>query len=354
MSNSWSISKRFGFLVVVLVIAGIFYLVRPLIGPLLLSAVLAYILNPIAYLLDIKLRLPHKFAIWLTFLLFISVVVVTPVLLTPILVEQVTTLNISVADIEAKLGISLDQNISLLFVEIPLGELVSTMESNTTALLQPERLFRVIRETTTNVALLLMVLVTTYYLLLDWDKLRNWLINLAPPSHQEEIKQLYEEIALVWQAYLRGQLRLMGIIAIVTSVASLAIGLPGAVALGLTAGLLDAVPSVGPAAAMIVAAAVAWFQGSTFLPVSDSVFALITIGVYGLIQLLENIYFRPRIMKVALQLHPAIVIVGIVMSLSLAGVLVTLIIIPLISTVFVIARYIYARVAPHPELVEAL
>ena len=97
----------------------------------------------------------------------------------------------------------------------------------------------------------------------------------------------------------------MFVVGLITGILLAIVGMPAAAALGVLTGVLDAIMSIGPALAMIVAALVAWFQGSTYLPVSDGVFVLIILGVYAAVQALENVWLRPRIMGRRLQLHPA-------------------------------------------------
>jgi len=114
-------------------------------------------------------------------------------------------------------------------------------------------------------------------------------------------------------------------------------------ALGLLAGLLDLIPSLGPTATMVVAALVAWFEGSTYLPLSNAWFTLVVIALYTLVQLVENVWLHPRIMERSLRLHPGLVFVAVVGALTLAGALVALIIVPLIGSTIVVGRYVHRK-----------
>jgi predicted PurR-regulated permease PerM len=213
-------------------------------------------------------------------------------------------------------------------------------------------LVNVIQATTTNLGWLLVVLVTTYYLLLDWHKLRDWLFGLIPAHRLPSVRRLYAEIAVVWRLYLYGQLRLMFVVGFMTAVGLAAVGLPGAVAFGFLAGLLEAIVSVGPVLVTILAAVVAYFTGSTFLTIPNFWFMVIVILINGAIQGLENVWIRPRIIGATLKMHPAIVFVAIVGALALAGGLTAVLIIPVLSSLAIIGRYVYSRllnVEPWPE-----
>jgi len=128
-----------------------------------------------------------------------------------------------------------------------------------------------------------MILVTTYYLLRDWEHLREWLIRPAPEAYQADLRRLHGEIKGVWRAYLRGQLLLMILVGILTGLGAAAVGLRGAVVLGLLAGALDLIPSLGPAAATATAAIIAWFEGSAHLPLTNAVFAVLVVALYVLV-----------------------------------------------------------------------
>jgi predicted PurR-regulated permease PerM len=207
----------------------------------------------------------------------------------------------------------------------------------------PDVLLDILQATTSNLGWLLVVLVTTYYLLLDWPRLREWLLGLVPAERRSSVLRLYGEIATVWRLYLHGQLRLMFFVGLLTGLLLAAVGLPGAWAFGFLAGLLDVILTAGPTLVTALAAIVAYFTGSTILPISNLWFALIVIGLNALIQGLENVWLRPRIMGATLKLHPAIVFIAIIGSLALAGVLTALIIIPLLGSLAIIGRYVYCR-----------
>ena len=71
--------------------------------------------------------------------------------------------------------------------------------------------------------------------------MRQSLISFAPPQYQAELQDLYLRVRRVWMAYLRGQIVLMVIVGVVFTIAWLILGIPGALVLGVAAGLQDRV-----------------------------------------------------------------------------------------------------------------
>jgi len=231
-------------------------------------------------------------------------------------------------------------------VSVYLGALIPTLRSNFNASIvpNPEEALRVIEFTSRNFLWLLVIFVTAYYLMTDWDRLKSWLIRLAPPDEQSDLRHLYSEIRRVWIGYLGGQIRLILILSVFYSIAWAMIGLPGAVVIGILAGLLNFLPEIGPASAAILATVVALLEGSYFLPISNAWFAALTLGVYLLLNTFKTVWLQPRILGHSVLLHEGIVFVAIVTAIILQGVLGVLIVVPLLATIAIVGRYVRARV----------
>jgi len=356
VNEGWSRAIRY--LALMIVLTGLVWLLfafQALIGPLVIAALLAYILNPAVMLITTRTKLRHRLSVSLVYLLFLVVLAALLVIFVPVVINQARSLLLELQGVKVQLEDALASPVTLLGFDLSLDELLAELRGISSPLLKPERVFKVLRATTTNLAWVLVILVTPYYLLQDWERLREWLICLAPEAYQPDVRRLHEEIKGVWQAYLRGQLLLMLLVGVLTGLGSAAVGLPGAVALGLLAGLLDLIPSLGPTAAMVVAAVIAWFEGSAYLPLSNAWFTVVVVALYTLVQLVENVWLQPHIMGRTLRLHPGLVFVAVVGALALAGALVTLIIVPLIGSAVVVGRYVHHRMLglePWPEPVD--
>ena len=345
MSKSWNPAARI--IAAILLIGAFLWFIsaaQALISPLVISALLAYVLNPGVALVNTRTRLSRRWVVLLVYLISLAALVVTAVILIPVIPSQVAALASQLEEIIRQLEESLAIPLTILGFRIPLDQFIGEIPEITLNFARPDIFLDVLRATTTNFGWLLVVLVTTYYLLQDWPRLREWLFSIAPDVYESDMRRLYAQVREVWQRYLRGQLRLMLFVGVLTGLGSAAIGLPVAWAFGFLAGLFDVILSVGPAVVMAVAALVAFFSGSNFLPISNLWFTVLVLALYSAIQTAENIWLRPRILGNSLRLHPAIVFVAVIGSLALAGVLMALIIVPLISSLFVIGRYVYCKI----------
>ncbi|MCP5095200.1 MAG: AI-2E family transporter [Chloroflexi bacterium] len=347
MSKSWSKTTRY--LVLILVLAAIlwfFLSAKDLIETLAISALLAYILNPVVTFVNKRARVGRNWIVLLVYLLSLAALVTLGIIFIPVIPEQtaslVSELQIILEQVEQDY---LSTPLTFLTYEIPLNTLIPEIpELSPDAFIQPDIILTAVQATTTNVGWLMVILVSTFYLLQDWGRLREWMFGWAPEGYDMDVRMLYRKIREVWNQYFRGQLRLSLTIGILSGIGSAAVGLPGAVIFGILAGVFDVLLSVGPVMITAVAALVALFAGSTFLPVSNVLFMLIILVIFGVIQILENVWLRPSIMGHTLNIHPAVVFIAIIASLALAGVLTALIIIPVLASVGVIGRYLHAKI----------
>jgi predicted PurR-regulated permease PerM len=190
----------------------------------------------------------------------------------------------------------------------------------------------------------ILTLVISVYLALTLRKsARDGAYSLVPVAFRPEMKLLGERIAGVWTDYLRGQLTVAVVVAVLTTVVMFALGVPGAMVLGVIGGLFNIIPTFGPIFASVVAALVALVQGSNHIDVSNPVFALIVVGVYAVIQQLESNLIAPRILGGAMSVSPLAILLGILIGFGAAGVLGAIIAVPVVASSRVIFLYIRAK-----------
>ena len=134
-----------------------------------------------------------------------------------------------------------------------------------------------------------------------------------------------------------------GAVGVVTWLGNVAIGLPGALLLGIIAGALTIIPNLGPLLAIIPAVLIALIQGSTVLPVDNLVFAGIVTALYVLIQMLQGNLVLPRVIGEAVDLPPVVVLLGVVVGFGVGGITGAFLAVPLMATLRVLVNYAYAK-----------
>ncbi len=156
------------------------------------------------------------------------------------------------------------------------------------------------------------VLVLTFYLTLEEKGMKRIAVDLAPAKYRPYLIQLFNRVEDRLGDWLRGQIILGLIIGMLTLIGLLVFKVEFAVVLALIAGVTELIPIIGPFIGAIPAVIVAFSQ--------DPVLALIVMGLYIVIQQLENNLIVPRVMSKATGLNPVIVIVSILVGGKVAGI----------------------------------
>ena len=346
--KAWNIQTRYFILVITLLITAAFlYYARPLIAPLMVSVLLAYVLDPVVDFFLRRFGFSRRLVVPLVYVTFLIMLAAIPAIFAPVIYAQLDAIREEVINFQESFDeFLLRANLTGLVQGDDITDFFSFLYN-------PQRIFGVVLAATENLAWILIITVSTFYILLDWDRLRAFILESPPEPYRQDIQIIYSKVKGIWQAYLRGQLVLMTIIGTLSWLVASLVGLPDALLIGIIAGALDIIPSLGPIVAMVIATVVAYLQGSIFLEISNIWFAVLILVLFTAIQMIENIWLRPRILSQRVHLHPALVFVAIVGSLALAGVIAALVIVPLIKTSELLGGYLIRRILgldPWPEL----
>ena len=160
------------------------------------------------------------------------------------------------------------------------------------------------------VGLIFMYLV---FIMLDMPKLREGVRNLFPRRYKEDASEFAQEMDRFMGNYFRAQSFVALSVGILYAIGFGAIGLPMGVAFGLFSGALNMVPYLQLTTiplALLLAVVYALEKGMPFWEV-----AIIVLGIYLLVQLIQDLFLVPKIVGSSMNLPP----VGILLSLSIWG-----------------------------------
>ncbi|HEY3474878.1 MAG TPA: AI-2E family transporter, partial [Anaerolineales bacterium] len=314
MRENWSLPFRYivGIGSLLLFIVFLVY-ARHAVTNLAIAAFVAYLINPAVTYLMTRTRMGRMAAVNLVYFAAVILLIGLPAIMLPIFADEVQIVIEDLLDLANQMQQRLASPIRLGGFVFHLEELGRGIFQVQNAVLSPlpEQMLQLLETTSVGVLWFLVILVSVHLFLAQWPKMRDWLINLAPPAYRPEIAELYTRIKRVWMAYLRGQIVLMVIVGAIFTIAWLILGIPGALVLGLVAGLFTLVPDVGPFLAMVLAAGVALLEGSTWIPLSNFWVAGIVIIVYLVLINLKNFFLRPYIMGRSVHMNEALVFIAI-------------------------------------------
>lgn len=352
-SNQWSMSFRYvvGIIIFISVVAFLIY-AREAVKMLVIAGFAAYLISPVVSFLIEKTKLSRVAAVNMVYFTAIIFLVIVPIALTPIFFGEIQIVAKDLLDVSTELSNMLSKPIQIAGMEFHFGQLGESIANLQDTFLTPlpEEALALLETTSINILWFLIILVSVYLFMIEWPRIKDWMVNLAPEPYHEDMRELYKRLRNVWVAYLRGQIVLMIVVWIVFTIAWLIIGIPGALVLGAIAGLFTLVPDVGPTIAALIAVAVALLEGSSWIRLSDvpSMNNLIVAGIvlvtYIVLINLKNALVRPMIMGRSLHMNEALIFIAILIATILEGIMGALLIVPLMASVSVIMEYLRRRV----------
>ncbi|MDO8448370.1 MAG: AI-2E family transporter [Rhodoferax sp.] len=318
------------------------WLLGPVLTPFVVAAVLAYVLTPVVNKLDDlgSGRLPRGVAVLIVESLFILILLSILLLVVPIFAKELPLLreqlpllaarvNNSLGPWLAQFGIKLSLDVESIKtfvvkylnanVEDTFGSLVSSLKLGGSVALAI-------------IGNVVLIPVALFFLLTDWDRLVGLAIALVPPRMRAQVDSFIAEADSVLGQYLRGQLLVMGVLAIYFSVALALFGFDLAVPVGVFTGLAFFVPYLGFGLGLLLALLTGILQFGSWYGV------LVVAGVYGAGQLVESFYLTPRLVGERIGLHPLAVIFSLMAFGQLFGFVGLLIALPASAVLLVAIR----------------
>ena len=318
----WSRTTRI--LIIIAAIIGLIATVisfSPLVQSLVVAALLAYLLHPIARWLARRTRLNMLWAARLTYGLFLLLLAGIPAGVSTVAFNQFESVEADFLAAITELIDRLAQPIELFDFQFQPQMLLDNLaQSGGNALAAiPGGALDALAGLSTNLLWGLAVLVSLYYFLTDGYQIKCWLVGLVAENYQEELSLLIDEVDEVWRVFLRAQLIIFAIF------------------IALLGGSMFSV---------------VWMYRAGLLPLSPVGLVVLLVAVYVLVQNIDNVVVRPYFFGESLKLHSGVVFIGLIGGIAFGGVLGVIIVVPMIATLKVVGRYIHRRLLglpPWPE-----
>jgi predicted PurR-regulated permease PerM len=185
------------------------------------------------------------------------------------------------------------------------------------------------------VTLLLSIVFLTLFGLVDEQRVRDWVASMLYRDKRERYLRVADRIVLTTSRYMLGNLAISVICGTVYGVTAVILGLPYPLALALTAGILDLIPSIGATIAGLVIGIVA---------LSVSVGALIAFAIVMVVyQQIENYVLQPTILGRAAQVSGFTVLASVLAFGALFGFIGAIIAVPIAAALQILAEELTAE-----------
>lgn len=336
--GAWSIVGM-----LVLVWAGIWILGRAqiLIAPVVLAVALIYVLNPVVHRLE-DMGVPRMLGGFLAFLLMIGVLTLVGFLIVPSVRDQAadfstdlpTLYNDTADDIE-----SLVHGIGFEDVDVPTyAEVQEFMDDpdNQDRFISAitKRLGAVTSGIIEAILVFFVAPVIAFYILIDLPRIRDETVGLIPAANRDEVIHVGRNLGHAVGGFLRGQVLVAIIVGILTSVGFLIIGLDFWLIIGLVAGFLNIIPFVGPWVGGGLGFIVGLFQEGITKGLLAAFVALI-------VQQIDNNFVSPTVLRATVRLHPAVVILVLLLGGAVGGLWGVLLAVPVAASIKIVAGHLW-------------
>jgi predicted PurR-regulated permease PerM len=187
-------------------------------------------------------------------------------------------------------------------------------------------------------AAVVTLLFLVFFWLTERPRLQRYALAFLPPERRAGTRAAWNEVESKLGAWARGELVLMAAIGAATAVAYSLIGLPAPLLLALIAALAEIIPIVGPFIGAVPAVLIA----TTVSPET----ALITMGVYLLLQIIEGNVLVPLVMRNSVGLSPFLVLLSLLIGSAAGGVLGAVVSVPIVAAITVVLHRLQDRETP--------
>ena len=159
----------------------------------------------------------------------------------------------------------------------------------------------------------IVVAVISIYLLVDGQRISRWLRTNMPTHQQGRVRFLLHMLERVVGGYIRGQLIMSTFIGVVVGIGMALFHVPYAVLLGVLAFVLEFIPVLGTLTSGAICVLIALTQGWLI--------ALLVLGYFVIVHIVEGDVLGPRIIGKAVGLHPIVSLAALIAGAEIFGII---------------------------------
>lgn len=310
---------------------------------LFIAFALAYLLNPAVVLLE-RTGIKRPYGILMVFCLTVLVCGGFAVFLAVSITGEFSNIQLNLPEyvhhlyditpvpVKGYLGIETADKLAL-----RLNELFQQARGVAPDLLKPVMLFlHTALSSTVGVLLALLgyliIPVYLFYLLFDLPRLKVCIESYIPERFRPAYMEKLAEVDAVLSGFVRGQMSVCAILAVLYSIGLYVIGIDLAIAIGTLAGVTFIIPYFGTIVGICLSIVMA------LLKFNDLLHPLLCLGWFGFVQLLEGSFITPKIVGNTVGLHPLVAIVALLIGGQIFGIAGMLLAVPVTAVAQVFLR----------------
>jgi predicted PurR-regulated permease PerM len=325
-----------------------------ILGPLLMIGVIAYLLYPIASSLQKKLKISWRFSVNILYLIFILILAGLLTWGSFALVEQASSLirflQNSVADLPAFLDRITSQPLIIgpFTIDLPTMGL-ENLATQLFGLLQPimsnvgSVVGSVAGGAATTIGWIFFIILVSYFILLESRSPLGKMLDFKIPGYSYDFQRMGFELGRIWNSFLRGQLIVVFIAMAIYAALLGGLGVRYFYALAILAGIARFIPYLGAWITWISYFLVTFFQGSNIFGLQPIFYSILVVGIGFIVDSLIDNFLSTRVMANTLRVHPAAVMVTVLIAASLFGIIGVLLAAPVLASIKLLFNYVLRK-----------
>ncbi len=313
-------------------LGGVLYLLREVLTPIFLAFTIAYLLDPLVDRLE-KWRIPRGAAIAIVLFGFLAAATLFLLLVVPEIARDVASVAHELPNHAERALAKAEPWLAQQGVQLPhtadewIAKLKERSDSISASQLAPvgDALRALIGGTASALGAIfgaLIVPILAIYLLADFDRMVVGVRELVPHRFRPTVESYAREIDSTLNQFVRGQLTVMGILAVLYGGSYWLLGVRLAIPIGIAAGVLNFVPYVGGAFALVAGLLMSLIGGGGWGQVIG------VVAAYAVVQTLESFVITPRIIGESVGLGDVWVLVALFVAGEIFGFLGVLLAVP--------------------------
>ncbi|MBI4842912.1 MAG: AI-2E family transporter [Nitrospirae bacterium] len=295
--------------------ASLLSFISGLVKIIIISALLAFVLDPLALFLESR-GMSRTLATTVLFLLINSAIVIAALFLIPLFSEDIDAIQINLTSEKAVAAISniedlIEKNLSFLGVKDI--HLMEKMQKAAAGL--GEWAFSHLLDLASLMLHLFLIPFMTFFFVKDGRAFKKAFVSMVPNRYFEFTLRLISNLDTQVANYLRGQLMDAMIVGILSTIALWMLGVDYFLFIGVFAGLANFIPYFGPIAGAALAVLVSLLNGGSFTNVFYVILA------FAGVKLIDDAVVQPVVVGKSVSMHPLIVFLVIIIGGKFFGIL---------------------------------
>lgn len=323
------------FLCKILNIFPILFTILSVVSPFFLGFIIAWLLNPIVNKLTDK-GMRRGWAVALVYLMLVVLIYLFCLAIIPALVDQLNEmaktapeLLLNVKDLINNIFVKLSNgtNIDMTNVKMQFMNYLEDFSKNLTTDL-PSKIVSIVQGLISGVGKFLVGAVIGFYLLMNFNNVTKFLINMVPKKFKGDVEKLSNNISEVLFGFVNGTFLDSLILLIINIIGFSLIGLNAPVLFAVFCVVTNIIPYVGPYIGGIPAILVGFTQ-------SPLIGTLILVFIVAT-QSIEGNFLHPIIMGRKMDLHPVTIVISLLIFEHFFGIMGMVVATPVVAVLKVI------------------